>query len=159
LAEVVSENLTLNVAVPAKLRVFAGEVMSGTFPVPNKQGPAITRDKLRNLAIFESVDFLCEKLGMQFESDAMETCPNATALVSDGFSHVEYVNSSLGKPTPSVIKRIWKRQHRAQMRYEVSMLRWLENKEKSNSWYKRFGFMFWMNRNLQNLNTCVSRQR
>ncbi|EAQ45985.1 hypothetical protein MED193_06319 [Roseobacter sp. MED193] len=159
LAEVVSENLTLNVAVPAKLRVFAGEVMSGMFPVPNKQGPAITRDKLRNLAIFESVDFLCEKLGMQFESDAKETCPNATALVSDGFSHVEYVNSSLGKPTPSVIKRIWKREHRAQMRYEVSMLRWLENKEKSNRWYKKFGFMFWMNRNLQNLNTCVSRQR
>ena len=72
LVEVVSENLLLNVALPAKLKVFAGKVISGTFFVPNKQGPAITRDKLRNLAIFESLDFLCENLGIQFESDAKD---------------------------------------------------------------------------------------
>ncbi len=148
LVEVVSENRILNVAVPTKLKVFAGEVISGTFPIPNKQGPAITRDKLRNLAIFESLDFLCGKLGMQFESDAKETCPNASVLVHQGFSHVDYVNKSLGKPTPSIIKRVWKRKHRKQMRYEVSMLRWLENKEKSNRWYKNFGFLFWVNKNL-----------
>ena len=148
LVDVVSENLLLNVAVPAKLKVFAGEVISGRFSVPNKQGPAITRDKLRNLAIFESLDFLCENLGMQFESDAKDMHPNASSLVNEGFSHVRYANESLGKPTPSIIKRVWKRKHREQMRYEVLMLRWLENKEKSNRWYKNFGFLFWMNKNL-----------
>lgn len=148
LVEVVGENLRLNVAVPARLKGFAGEVISGEFPIPNKQGPAVTRDKLRNLAIFESLDFLCEHVGMQFESDAKDTRPNASSLVGDGFSHVEYANASLGKPTPSVIKRVWKRKHREQMRYEVSMLRWLENKEKSNRWYKKFAFLFWVNKNI-----------
>jgi hypothetical protein len=147
LVDVVGENLILNVAVPAKLKAFAGEVLSGTFPIPNKQGPAVTRDKLRNLAIFESLEFLCGKLGMQFESDAKETCSNASELVKQGFSHVKYVNGSVGKPTLSVIKRVWKKKFREQMRYEVSMLRWLERKQKSNRWYKKIGIVFWLTKN------------
>ncbi|MEP3895180.1 MAG: hypothetical protein ABJN52_14435 [Litorimonas sp.] len=147
LIEVVGENLQLKVAVPFKLRVFAGEVLSGTFPVPSKKGPAETRDKLRNLAVFESADLLCRRFGMQFTSEAKVERQSALPLICKGFAHVTYLNRKIGKPTPSVVDRVWKKMDREQLRYEVSMLKWIENKQKSNRWYKKFGIVFWVTKN------------
>ncbi|MCK0119232.1 hypothetical protein MWU61_01670 [Loktanella sp. F6476L] len=148
LLEVASENLLYGRALPPQLKIFVGEVISGNFPVPSKKGPAITRDQLRNLCISECMMLLCDELGFQIKSEAKKPALEARVLVCEAFSNVEFKVPGMAKPTFSAVERVWLSKEREQARYDVKMLRWLENHGKNNRWYKYVRNMYWINKYL-----------
>lgn len=146
LLEVVSENSLCRKTLPPQLRIFVGEVISNTFPVPKKQGPDLYRDQLRNMCISECMMLLCDELKFQVKSEAKEPVPVAWELVVEAFSSVDFNDDSVGKPTQSAVERVWRRKARDRAREDVKMLRWLENHGKANTWYNSLRYMHWANR-------------
>lgn len=146
LLEVVSENLLSGRNLPPQLKVFAGEVISKGFPIPQRQGPARTRDQLRNLCIAECMMLLCDELGFQIKSEAKTPAPEARVLVCEAFSNVDFKIPGVAKPSIGTVERVWASKERDLARHDVRMLRWLENHEKYNRWYNYLRTLFWINR-------------
>lgn len=122
LCKVVAENLYHRRYLPRQLKVFCSEVMSGDFPVPQKKGPAKTRDQLRNLGISECMMLLVDELGYQIESEAKEPVVQARELVHSVFQDLEFKVPGVAKPSAGRVEGIW-REDTNRARYEVKMLR------------------------------------
>lgn len=145
LLEIVSENLRYSRYLPKQLKMFASEVLSGSFPTPKKRGPARTRDQLRNLCISECMMLLTDELEMPIKSDAKRPTLAANDLICRAFSDAQIQVPGVAKPTAGTVARVWG-DDRDKARYEVKVLRWLESKAKSNRWYNSVPFLYWINR-------------
>lgn len=138
LSAVVATNLRLGIAMPKILVTFTAEVLDGSFPTVGR-GRSADTNLLRDYAIFECVDLLCNRFGLQMEATGKQYKISAKDIIEEAFTRVSFGPSAkVGKPDLSAIKRGKKGEKQEAFQRDIALLKWTVRHQAYNAWFRNF---------------------